>query len=114
MAAVAFAAMILSLLSYRGSVVFLALGLGGLVLAFKCWAGKSQKAPSTEFLRTLIGMFLGGVLLTPAKVNVRPTNDFRDFADILGIIGGATAGAVVGAVVAWADRRMVSRQQRPS
>jgi hypothetical protein len=51
-----------------------------------------------------------GALFTPSKENYRPTNDFRDFGDLLWIIGGAVAGALVGAIIAWADRRIVSKR----
>jgi len=107
MAVVAVAAIILWPLHDPG--VFLALGLGGLVLAFTCWPEKPNRAPSTEFLCALIGMIIGAVFM-PAKVNYRPTNDLRDYMDGLWIIGGAIAGALVGTMVAWADRRIVSRR----
>jgi hypothetical protein len=69
-----------------------------------------QRAPSAEFLCTLIGMIIAGVLFTPAKENDRPTNDLRDLGDLLCIIGGAVARALVGAIIAWADRRIVSKR----
>ncbi len=106
MAVVAFAAVILWLLQHPGGV-FLALGLGGLVLAFSTCAGKSRVAPSTAFLCALIGAIIGFLLL-PAKNTYRPTNDFRDFMDLLWVIGGAATGALVGSIIGWLDRRIVS------
>ena len=66
-----------------------------------------RRAPSSEFLCTLMGMILGA-LFSPVKINYRPTNDFRDFEDLFWIIGGAGVGALVGSIVAWADRRIVN------
>ena len=48
-----------------------------------------------------------GFLLMPAKVNYRPT-DFSVFMDMLWMIGGATAGASGGTMIAWIDRRIAS------
>jgi hypothetical protein len=53
-----------------------------------------------------------GFMLMPAKVNYRPT-DFNVFLDMLWIIGGAAAGALVGTIVAWSDRRIVRGRRRP-
>src|ERR1017187_9184374 len=68
-----------------------------------------RRAPSTEFFCALIGMMIGA-LFTPAQVNYRPSNDLRDFAHLLGIIGGAFTGGLVGTIIAWTDRRIVSRR----
>jgi hypothetical protein len=67
---------------------------------------KPKRAPTTEFLCTVMGIAIGFMLM-PAKVNFQPT-DFNVFMDMLWIIGGATAGALVGVVVAWIDRRIAS------
>jgi hypothetical protein len=72
------------------------------------------RAPSTEFVCTLIGMAFGALVITPADVNYRPTFDLRDFADLLWIIGGTVAGALVGVIVARADRRIVRKREPPS
>jgi hypothetical protein len=53
-----------------------------------------------------------GFMLMPAKVNYLPT-DFNVFLDMLWIIGGAAAGALVGTIVAWCDRRIVRGRRRP-
>jgi hypothetical protein len=71
------------------------------------------RAPSTEYVCTLIGMAFGA-FFTPAVANYRPTFDLRDFADLLWIIGGAVAGVFVGVIVAWAERRIVRRREPPS
>ncbi len=71
------------------------------------------RAPSQEFLCTLLGIALG-VFFTPAKVNYRPTYDLRDFTDVIWIIGGAIAGALVGVIVTWADRRSVRKREPPA
>lgn len=71
------------------------------------------RAPSTEYVCTLIGMAFGASVITPAAVNYRPTFDVRDFADLLWIIGGGVAGFLVGVIVAWADRRIVRRREPP-
>jgi hypothetical protein len=65
-----------------------------------------RRAPSTEFLCALMGTVIGALYMVPI-VNFRLTNDFRDFIDLFWIIGGTGAGALVGAIVAWADRRTV-------
>jgi hypothetical protein len=70
----------------------------------------NRRAPSTDYLCTLIGMIIGGALFTPARENYRPTNNFRDYGDLLWIIGGAVAGALVGALIACADRSIVSKR----
>jgi hypothetical protein len=69
-----------------------------------------RRAPSTEFLCALMGMIVGA-MFTPDQINnYRPTNDFRDFMLLFCILGGAVTGALVGTIVAWADRRIVSRR----
>lgn len=68
-----------------------------------------RRAPSTEYLCALIGMAFA-FLLMPARTNDRPTNDLRDYLGLLWIVGGAVGGAVLGTIVAWADRRIVSRR----
>jgi hypothetical protein len=55
----------------------------------------------------LIGAIIGLVLL-PAKINCRPTNDFVDFVDVSWLIAGAAAGAQVGTIIGWLDRRILS------
>jgi hypothetical protein len=105
MGAVAFAAIVLWLLRTPGGVFF-SLGFAGLVLAFTCWAGKPKRAPSAEFLCASIAA-ITGFLLMPAKINWHPTNDIVDFGDLLWLIGSAAAGALIGAIVGWADRRIL-------
>ena len=57
-----------------------------------------------------MGMIIGAVFTFGPINNYRPTNDFRDFMVLWGILGGAVTGALVGTIVAWADRRIVSRR----
>ncbi len=71
-----------------------------------------RRAPTTEFLCTLIGVFVGVLLIMPIQ-NYRPTMDLRDFEGLFWVIGGAGIGALVGAVVAWADRRISAWVDRP-
>jgi hypothetical protein len=70
---------------------------------------KPKRSPSADFLGALMGMIIGFLFL-PAKMNYRPTYDFRDFMDLLWIVGGGAAGALVGTIIASIDRRMVSRR----
>jgi hypothetical protein len=72
-----------------------------------------RRAPTTAFLCTLIGIFVGALLIMPVQ-NCRPTMDLRDFEGLFWVIGGAGTGALVGAVVAWADRRIAVWAERPS
>jgi hypothetical protein len=105
MAVVAGAAIVLGLPHYPPGAL-LAAGLGGLVLAFTCWARAARRAPSTEFLCALIGIIVS-LLFMPAPENRHSTVDFGCFVDLSWLIGYAAAGALVGAVVARADRRIV-------
>jgi hypothetical protein len=70
---------------------------------------KPKRSPSKDFLGALLGM-ITGFLFLPAEQNYRPTYDFRDFMDLLWIVGGGAAGALVGTIIAFVDRRMVSRR----
>ncbi len=71
-----------------------------------------RRAPTTEFLCTLMGIAVGALRIMPVA-NYRPTNDLRDFQGLFWVIGGAGIGASVGAAVAWADRRIAAWKQRP-
>jgi hypothetical protein len=95
-AAGTFTAILLWLLAYPGGV-FIACGLGGLAVAFTCWAEKTQRAPSTEFICALAGMIVGAVF-TPVNQGHGATNDIRDFSDLFWIIGGAAGGALIGTI----------------
>jgi hypothetical protein len=68
-----------------------------------------RRAPGTEYLCALMGMIVGALFL-PAQQNFHPTFDLRDFMDLLWIIGVAGAGASIGTIIAWADRRIVCRR----
>ena len=70
-----------------------------------------RRAPTTEFLCTLIGVFVGALLIMPVQ-NYRPTMDLRDFEGLFWVIGAAGIGALVGAVVARADRRISASMDR--
>ncbi len=70
-----------------------------------------RRAPTTEFFCTLIGIFIGALLM-PIQ-NYRPTMDLRDFEGLLWVIGGAGIGALIGAAVAWLDRRIAMWAERP-
>jgi hypothetical protein len=105
MAVVAFAAIALGAPHYPPRV-FVALGCAGVVMAVLCVARAPKKAPTTEFLCALIGIVMGFAFM-PAHQNGYANNDFRD---LFSVIEGCAAGAVVGTVVAWADRRIMSRR----
>jgi hypothetical protein len=70
---------------------------------------KPKRAPTTEFLCTVMGIAIGFMLM-PAKVNFKAT-DFNVLVDVLWIIGGATAGALGGTIIAWIDRRIVQGEE---
>ncbi len=79
--------------------------LGIAVLTARHVRGRGPtRAPSTEFLCALIGMFFGCWAI-PARVNRQPS--YFDFlSDMIGIIGGAAIGALVGMCIARADRHI--------
>ena len=72
---------------------------------------KPKRAPTTESLCTVMGIAIG-FLLMPTKVNYQPT-DFKFLMGMLWIIGGATAGALIGTIIAWIDRRIATGRRRP-
>jgi hypothetical protein len=109
MAVVAIAAIFFWALPNPG-YIFIGLGLGGLVVAFVLWAWKPKRAPSTEFLCALIGMIMGFLLLPVEQIRY-PADGFIDLIGLLRIIGGAVAGASVGAIIGWADRRIISMRR---
>ncbi len=79
------------------------LGIALLVARYVRGRGPSR-APSTEFLCALIGMFFSYWAI-PAKVNHQPS--YFDFlSDMIGIIGGAAMGTLVGMCIARVDRRI--------
>jgi hypothetical protein len=99
-------------------MIVVAVSAGLAAIAMSCWwilllvlpplpLLLQRRAPTTEFLCALIGLALGYLFL-PIPLNVRPTFDVRDFAEVFRIIGGAVIGALVGAVIARADRRIAA------
>jgi hypothetical protein len=71
-----------------------------------------RQAPTTEFLCALMGIAVGALGIMPVQ-NYRPTNDLRDFDGLFWVILGAGIGALVGAAIAWVDRRIVAWEQQP-
>jgi hypothetical protein len=71
-----------------------------------------RRAPTTVFLCTLIGILVGSLAIMPVQ-NYRPTMDLRDFEGLFWVIGGAGIGALIGAAVTWADRRIAVWAERP-
>jgi hypothetical protein len=64
---------------------------------------KARKGPGGAFLGALFGIAVG-YLLMPARVNWR-ASDEEVFAEMLWIMGSAAIGGLVGAFIAWLDRR---------
>jgi hypothetical protein len=65
----------------------------------------APRGPSIEYGTTLLGMVLG-LVLSPGSPGHIPTFDLRDFSELFWILGGALIGALAGAAISWADRRI--------
>ncbi len=83
----------------------------GYALLLRRWLWPNmKKAPCTSFLCALMGIALN-FLVTNFGVTYHPRG-FDVFLAILAMIGSAALGALAGALVAWADRLIVSRRVR--
>jgi hypothetical protein len=66
--------------------------------------GKLKKGTSGAFLGALLGGAVG-FLLMPAHANWR-ASDAEVLTEMLWIMGGAGIGGILGASIAWLDRRV--------
>lgn len=72
---------------------------------------KPKRAPSTEFVCALLGIIMVALLLPADDMQGSAQrspllSDYNVFMYMMRITGGAALGALAGAIIAWADRRI--------